>query len=368
MKLKQSSSLLTPIDRTETLIPPPLNPQRRPPTVKVLTSDDSVVIRIPEGVKLPIVATIRSSGTFDTQMSARQTRAGSAPEAGFVSEGTGVRSRSRAATISETTEPVSPVPENGPSLKSVRRGMLNISEASVPLPQSSDIVAQGEVFIPDHTKESDHKECANWTPPAEAEEESTEAEHHTPDRDASVENPPGSGQPTARSTTASTTGLEHLSAVEIPDIQIHAPSDAHSDVVLALGTGVINNAASAPVSSTKVTNTADRVSAPTAAASNLPAAIPGTEILPLAPPVDLPTPALPTVEAPHVVVPQVPATPARSLRGSKVGKRKRVVKKARKVVFRKRVLSMLLGREVAKTVHPLLEGGGRSSGRGESAS
>jgi hypothetical protein len=301
-------------------------------------------------------------------MSSRLIRAETVPEQGSDSNDIGARPRSRAATVKneeietveETSEPSSATPQKTPSVKSARRRVLNISEASVPPPQSSEIFAQGEVFVPDHTRESNHAECSNWTLPDESADDHPELDNSNPQHKNSAQNPPDTGDEAERSGTASTTDFERLSPLpphEVPEIWIHRPSDTDSNMA-ALGTGVISNAATARASPTTA------VTAPTEAAATLPAQVPGAETLPLAAPVNIPNPGLPAVDVARVGVPPVnAAVPAGNLPvGGKVGKRKHVIGKARKVLLRRRLLSMLLGRELAGTVHSLLNSAGGAAG------
>ena len=391
-----------------------------------------MVIRIPEGVRLPLVATIQSSGNFETHMSGRLFWAGSAPERRFSSSDTGEQPRSRAATIQETSEPADPTPKRPLSLRSARTGVLHVSEASVPAPQSSGISAQGEVFFPDHTRESGHGEPANRTPARVKDQETASSQTPTTDDDTSVENHPGSGQPTDRSESGSTSGLEQLTPFDIPDIRIQGPRET----VVNMGTGVIskpvnaskpteaatNNAATAseataghdPASPATVKNDGDTVSAPTAgdepvnvasaanateevpasaaasdtpdpapaaeigetasapanATSNLPVTVPGAEVLPLAAPIEPPAPTPPTADTPNLKAPAVglPPTapgPGVPLLGGRVHLKQNAVsvaRRMRKVILRRRVLEMLLGRELAGTVHPVLSGAGGTEG------
>ena len=281
------------------------------------------------------------------------------PEDETVSEHSTTRPRSRAATIAEASTTVSPTPKKTLSLRSVRRGILNISEASVPAPQRSEIFAEGELFKPDHIKDSDHAVCVNYTPPQEVEEPSAE-QHPVPegiqpdevnpvggkeveefladvDRPrevaTSVENRPLSVRSRAHNKIGSNPSPEQLEPVSIPDIQVHPPPEPDTNMGWGLGTPVINKGPSEPVSPTTVGNA---VGAPTTAAAGQSLTVPATGVLPLAPHVNLPTATLP-VEV-------------------KVSKRKRVIKRTRRMILSKPVLKLLLGREIASTVHPVLAG------------
>ena len=306
--------------------------------------------------------------------------------------------------------------------------MLHVSEASVPPPRSSDISAQGEVFFPEHTADSGHKERTDWSPPQEKEEETAGSQTPTPnDHHTSLENHPGSGHPSDRSKAASTTALEQITPLDIPNIQLQDPSKSDPN----MGAGVIskpvnasrqgeaatNDAATAsestaghdpaspatvkdvgepasaatagddPTNAESAANATEEVpapavandtrdpatakdigetaSAPTDAASNLPVAVPGAEELALAATIEPQAPSppatdAPTVDTPAVGVPLVVAPgPGVPLLGGRVHLEQNassVAKRMRKVVLRRRVLDVLLGRELAGTVHPVLSG------------
>ncbi len=380
-------------------------------------------------------------------MPGRQPGADSAPERGSFSEDDWERPRSRAATIPEVNEPASPIPKRPLSLRSVRKGVLHVSEVSVPAPRSSDIFAQGEIFFPERPKDSGHNFCTTWASPQEAETATPAAESYTPDGGTSIENHPGSGQPTDRSGTASTLRLEQLTPLAIPDIQVQAPSDTNSNMGTVLGTGVTKTPSNAPKTLETNKNAAEKVldapaasgsrsvatvntvaetasdltaadepaspamgnrindetseptaannraipasgnqiagaastpavadaaagmvtatdvaetePAPTDAVSNFQAAVPGAQVLPLAAPIDRPATSQSGVGLPPVgVTPVAASEPGGPPRGKSVPARQRVVKTARKVILRRKVLDMLLGRDLAGTVHPVLHGAG----------
>jgi hypothetical protein len=360
LRQKQSPSPVQASDRAEQpQIDPPAPAASKTtglPPVSILTTDHSISIHIPEGIKLPVIATIRSSGSFEAHMFSRQTRAGSAPERGSVSEDANQRPRSRAATIPEGSEPLSPTPQGTASLRSVKRGVLNISEASVPAPQSSEIFAQGEVFVPDHTKESDQAECPNFTPPAETEEDCPEAQPPTPRSAASTDqHPPPSETLVGQGEVVRDDKLERFSPRPIPEIKVHAPPETDSDVASSLGTGVIKNAANPLENPARVTDSLAASVGIAAAASNIPAAVPAPEVLPLVTPVQLPPQPLPDVGMPGVDILPLPVPGPPGLTRGKKGKQKRVIKKTRRFVLRRKLLEMMLGRELANLVHPLLK-------------
>lgn len=311
--------------------------------------------------------------------------------------------------------------------------MLHVSEASVPPPQSSDIFAQGEVFFPEHTAESGHNERANWTPSLEKEEETAGSQTPTPDGNTSLENHPGSVQPADRSDAFSTSGLERNAPLDVPDIQIEASSDTDSNMGTGVISKLVNASKSAdaatndaataseptaghdPASPATVKSVGDAASipaagddsvnvasaahateevpapgaandtpdpatathigenapAPTNTTSNLPVAVQGAKVLPLAAHIEPPAPTPPTVDTPTVDTPAVDVPPVDApgpgvpLPGGRVHVRKyavSVAKRMRKVILRRRVLDMLLGRELAGTVHQVLSGASGTGG------
>jgi hypothetical protein len=206
----------------------------------------------------------------------------------------------------------------------------------VPAPQSSDIIAQGEVFVPDHTKESNHAECANWTPPNESQEEQAEPVPAVVAEPQPAEQPPETeAAPTPQNPEGSSADHEQLSPVPIPEILIQGPPSPEPEMAgfLSLGTQAIKNATAAtPVGSP-------------------PAAVPGADAVPLAVPVEVP--AVPAVDVPGAPLP---------VGGGKGGKRKKIIQKLRKGILRKKLLAVLLGKEIANTVHPLINSAGGAAG------
>ena len=126
----------------------------------------------------------------------------------------------------------------------------------------------------------------------------------------------------------------------------------------ALGTGVIKRASGASLRPLPLTPDARSVPPAVASVSDPPVSISSAETPTLAPAVTVPTAALPSVQEP----PEIPSIhpPA-----GRVSKRKRAVRRARKLFLRKKLLTMLLGKELASTVHPVVSGtGGKAEGMG----
>ena len=349
-------------------------------------------------------------------MSSGRTRDDSAPGSASETEENSGKPRSRAATVqdlniatvTEASEPHSPAPESRPKLKEVRRGILSISEASVPLAQSSSIVAEGKVFAPQpgdrshpvkqeadseqgSIQEEDQpadnpgqtQETAQSTdtaqddpPNRQADSSYDTAQYHPPERQAgsSDEEQPGQSKckaleaalsPAHQKDPTDTGDLEQLSPVStpsVPIIEIHRPSDAESTMsVFAAMTAIPPSTpaspkpsalgSTAPAAATGVNST----DAPPRSPPNSPAA--PLNAVPAGLPVDGPDVTVPDVAMPGAGVPGVPQIEAPDLTvASKGKKRKRAVRKARKVILRKPVLVIILGREAAGTVHPLLSG------------
>lgn len=379
-----------------------------------------MVIRIPEGVKLPITATIQSSSSIEASMSSRDFPSEKNSQTRRTESTDGdTRRISRASTIPEASEPASPTPKRSISLKNVRRGVLNVSEAFVPLAQSSDIFARGEVFRPEHAKESNHQVCAKWTPRQESSEATTQPERWSPPEDSPTETPINTpvdppavkavdSRPASNySRTESTTSLERFSPAAIPAILIHAPPDTDQDMG-ALGTEVIKRVSGAPVTPRTVLHLVGAESRPPAPVADLPKPmtvvmpmnlpmntvpltqkrIPLTPIIPKPVPMDepllpvtplqspthasppatlleVPAPALPHHGLPDAGLPPLNAwfpAPADRHHKRKGKKHHRAIKKARKMILRRKILGLILSRELAEIVLPKLnerESGGR---------
>lgn len=272
-------------------------------------------------------------------MSRKDTRAWSATERLSTSDDAPVTRSSRPATIPEISKGASPILCRTPSLQSVQRGVLNISEASIPAPRSSDIVAQGEVFVPDHTKESSHAKCASWTPPDESQEDLADAGPVVPEEQESLTQLQETTEPYNQSTECGSADLEQLTPIAVPEIHIQGVPLPEPETH-ALDTQATQNATSA------------------APANNLPADILGADTMSLE--TSVTAPVVPNADISAVgVLPSPP--PSKKAAGTthsqtKGGKRKCILNRVRKGVLRKQILSLLLGRDLADIVHPVLNG------------
>ena len=306
-------------------------------------------------------------------MSSSRSRANSAPESAFESGDVSGMSRSRAATVqdsiietvTETSEPRSSASEERPKLKDVRRGILSISEASVPLAQSSPILAKGEISTsqpgnPGH-KVNEEVTCETGINQAgDQPADDSGPDPGTAEKAQGIQEPPAERQATHSDEAypddrvleapaplahqeehTNTEALEQFSTVPIPSvpiIEIHRPSDANSTMAV-LETNVLH-AASGSTPATPMPSMVD--SAAPASTSG----ITSRDGIPANPPVS---------SAGELDAAPVPTGPPV---GGKVKKRKKMVNKARKTFLRKRMLAFILGRKLAGTVHPLLSGAG----------
>jgi hypothetical protein len=211
-------------------------------------------------------------------------------------------------------------------------------------------VVQGEFFVPEHGERLTHENCISPAP--------VEDNHRDDPGPTEAVQRPGEADQTSPTVEQKRTdaGIRPLPLIPIPDIQVHAPPDASRDTGATMGTDMMSNQESVPVSPTTIIA---NVQQPPASAK--PALDPS---IGAAPPLDFlgRPPALPG--SPHVNIskvqfPTLPgasrdvATKARK-RERIIGKAKRAVGRTRRLVLRKRVLSVLLGKDVAETVHPLL--------------
>jgi hypothetical protein len=276
-----------------------------------------------------------------------------------------------------------------PFLAQISKGRLNVSEVSILPPRGSEISAQGQVFVPVHEHPSEwdsaairsysEKEDQGIDPATESpaqphqSDEAASAISTTPNNDlGSLEQ---SATPATEVNSAadqaeagpsesgaagiitnhfskSDSALDQISSTSkrpaplysasIPEIRIHRPSG--TIMAASLGTSALNSAS--------VPGTPGPTAAlPTPGAGSGPlGAIPdATAALPI--PANLPIdPSTVTNAAPGAV----PGQPLGG-KGGKRGIRKKVVGKTRKMVVRKPVLAVILGRDVANLVHPLLQ-------------
>ncbi|KIW96759.1 uncharacterized protein Z519_02150 [Cladophialophora bantiana CBS 173.52] len=375
------------------------------PRIKVKASAQSISIIIPEGVKLPIVATIESAGSFEleTQMPTSSVKERS-EASGTTGGGPGTRGMSRrrntfseratagAARDSESQEIIAGL--GLPFLARVTKGRLNVSEASIPAAQSTDISAPGRVFIPahqppggqpsyplhDHSKEGaerergvtgapeslgelqkepdaqaktrpalDPQDPQNTAPPeietqSEAEGSVPSAAEPSSDPLTKPEDIPGLG-------VDASSKAEYTEPFSIPEIRIHRPSG--TVMAASLGTTATGGASESPTPVQSATEQS-ATTTPLNAASNPVGAAPAPTSF-LVKPVTVTN----TVPVNAVTSAQPLAVSGLPLR-AKLGKRKRVIRKVRRVVVRKHLLAIILGRDLANAVHPRLNTAGKT--------
>ncbi|OAG38394.1 hypothetical protein AYO21_07377 [Fonsecaea monophora] len=386
-------------------ISPDFCPPADRPQIKVKASAQSISIIIPEGIKLPIVATIESAGEFDfeTQMSTSNVGEQSEPSS-ITGDDPSARGMSRRQKTSseQTTTGAIQASENQeiragwalPFLARVSKGRLNVSEASVSAPQSTDFSAAGQVFLPPHERAPeevsdplhDHLKAAeveetdslDASEPVKEPREGSDLQDRTePEIDPlepvvtaplqveSASEPeeadPGSVEPAPTSSPKSANAVDPVAdsapqvedpqAFSIPEIRIHRPSGTITSEIV--GISGVNDASMAPIPEQTATEQSP-AGTPLNAVSNPAGAV--------SPPTTLPTdPTAVTNVAPiNTVVSAVPIpVPGLPLAG-KIPRRKRVMRKARRVIVRKRLLSLILGRDLANVVHPQLNTTGES--------
>ncbi|EXJ62970.1 hypothetical protein A1O7_03414 [Cladophialophora yegresii CBS 114405] len=298
-----------------------------------------------------------------------------------ISEGFGSQASENQAIISKI---------NLPFLSSRGIGRLNVSEASIPAPRSSDISAQGQVFVSherpggpvvealhDHPKRSN--EAATKTPEAsEPPANPPRDEHFQP---ADTPSDPGVAQGTApedpkaslpSTTTADTTRpalplfTQSESAVEVtgqpfaklgptqarsvPAIRIHRPSG--TVMAESVGTTAINGA-KLPATPMQSALEQSPPIAGTAALNPL-----STTVAAIPAPTNLPVDTSNVTNAVSVATSALPSLPV----GGNVGKRKRVIRKTRRLVVRRRLLAIIIGRDLANVLHPQLNAAGNVAG------
>jgi hypothetical protein len=261
------------------------------------------------------------------------------------------------------SEPTTPLSEKQefpagfglPFLARVSRSRLNVSEASVPAPSSSDISASGEVFIPAHDHPSEWEAKIYQTArtieetTANKEVELTETPHEPSapqskivekdsDQETREGNPERSGLASSQHDQIPTSQPVPNAFGEIlepiPVIRIQRPSTP--TMATSLGTSVVSSGAGA-------TGT---LPAPTGHPIDPRSTINALPVGSLASALPLPLPG----PGPGLLV------------GGKKGKVKKLIGKARKHVIRKRLLAIVVGREVANIVHPLLSQVGNTAG------
>ncbi|KEF61810.1 uncharacterized protein A1O9_03380 [Exophiala aquamarina CBS 119918] len=334
------------------------------PQIKVLTSGQSVSIIIPRGVQLPIIATIQPAGYVNSQMSEDtphvRSESSNSPTPTSSAE-PGPSQDHRRARNSESATPQSegqgfPVGFGLPFLARVRKGRLNVSEASVPAPTSSDISATGEVFTPAHHHPSewegkiyqrtqtfeeiaaDRATSVPETPQEAYAQQSKTADNYSGEDILENKTAEQSGSDLAQHDQSSTSQPNPNVFGEIleriPVIRIQRPSTP--TMAASLGTSVVSRVAGA----TSVVPAAATPSLPIDAGS-------ATSALPVG-----------ALTSTLLTPPPVPGLSG----GGKKAKLQKLTAKIRKQVVRKRLLALLLGREVANLVHPLLSQIGNTAG------
>lgn len=390
-----SSSSVAPSESTQSSIPPPGRwSEEEKPQIRVRASSNSISIIIPEGFQLPLVATISSAGSFETQMSSIKN-----DQESEVTNTSGETSRPtlrpRRVTISGQSTTSSPDCEVQdisagfalPFLARISEGRLNVSEASISAPQYSDISAQGQVFAPSH-QVADEVEA-----PRDADDDnpSTSPTPTTVDPDngaatRSTSAPPGivGEHDSTSSTTVDPEPLESnrtknenqqqtligpanlvptpasksdrdvnqlsdglptntpFNAFELPQIRVHRPSGT---IITAMSSpGVPPTPAPSAVDQIPGTAQAPLDASPfTNPVTPLPAGLPNVSAVADALPLNAATNALPVV--PQLGIPGL---------SGKISRRRKVVQKVRKTVIRKKLLQLIIGRDLANLVHPVL--------------
>ncbi|OQV08196.1 hypothetical protein CLAIMM_12506 [Cladophialophora immunda] len=374
------------------------------PRIQVKASARSISIIIPEGVKLPVVATIESAGSFEfeTQMSTSNDREASksSSTAGF-DPNTREMSRRQETLSEQTATEAIRASENQeiiaglglPFLARVSKGRLNVSEASISAPQSADVSASGQVFIPPHERSpeevpdplhhhsreaevkprGDHETSEPLKEPREvlssqaitepALDPAGPADTASPESERELkaeEADPSSEEPASTSVTKSENPFDPVAAISsevddprpfsIPEIRIHRPSGT----VMSDSPGAADtNSSSMSPTTVQTAKEQSPTTTPLKAVSN-----PITAVLELSPlPVD-PTSATNAVPI-DAVASTLPVSVSVLPVAGKIGKRKRVIQKARRVIVRKHLLAIILGRDLASVVHPQLNAAGK---------
>lgn len=399
-----SSPLLSPTE-----IVKPCNQSAAPevPQVKVKVSARSVSIIIPKGIELPIVATIQPAGSFEAQMFG-----GKSGDGGEASGATGDEipiQNSRQASLSR--QPSGTVVREGedqeiiaglglPFLARVSKGRLNVSEASNPAPQSSEVSAQGQIFIPAHQHPNEWEPETVETPARNADRILEQSEpqkrldselpsaglngpaatdrgdtQDTQTDERVIQQPLSNGTEfVAESSAQVLPNAERVASVSssksapegsgfVPDIKVHRPSATVR--VTSPGERAMDSTTN-PSASVPAAPPPTPAVAPTTPRENksdpLPTAMVPTEI-----PVDqtavTSTVSVDAITAPNAgraestpsaVPDQPPSPPSLPSRGG-VGRRKRVVLRTRSILVRKHILDVVIGRELASEVRPRLE-------------
>ncbi|KAK4940099.1 hypothetical protein LTR10_019728 [Elasticomyces elasticus] len=271
-----------------------------------------------------------------------------------------------------------------PFLARISKGRLNVSEASIPAPRSSDIMAHGQVFTPTHelsrelvmdvdqAQPEEHPAVADPEHNAHSDETITVIAFTAEKAPTGTEDEapfPQLAEPTTTDATAapadlksdrdsalaqiakSLPKLESLEPLGVPQIRLHRPS----------GTIMPPSFETSAVNSDEVpaTPVQSLVQSPQEATTALPEAI--DSVTAAGPPfsngpVDTPsdTNAIPPNNVAATEGPAEEPNDRRPPKAKKGRRRKKMVRKARKIVVRKSLLKIILGRELANVVHPKL--------------
>lgn len=349
--------------------------------IEAYLSDGVIRIRVPEGITLPLIATIQTTGLLKSQMNGSRGISSNSPTQSRTRTSTNDQARSEDLTgVDETVSSANTYisnNENAGSAEMIKNrrpnsggGHLDVSEASVLVPQSSGISASGAVFIPPHEhstaskEEILHLQRPLGPEPADDVKRASKKEganakldiganpvkvtpQDTPDSAIGPQEPTSSANPLDRSSESKSHDRAVTSVVNafgetsdpIPEIRIQRPSAP--SMASSLGTSVMQGAKSP--------------AAPPGSPSNDPSGVLGVAATNVALPMDTPNNAIPL---PLDVVGSGLALPLSAPgAGKKHRIRSRVVGKARKVLVRRRLLALILGKDLANTVHPLVKQG-----------
>jgi hypothetical protein len=321
------------------------------PRIRVQSSAHSISIIIPEGAKLPVVATIQGEGPFDLDTDM------------FSSLFTRSRSSSPKAT-------------------KARKNPINVSEASTPAPAESGVSAEGQVFGPNQkqitdqhvatlqylehpARKTDKKKTESHAtePLAEAEvmQEITAADSDGLNHNAAVKSgsetsreqglndntaTPVVARPSPRLFTQSESAIGVLqdsagpfgppNPRSVPEIKIHRPSVTEP----ALGTLAINgNKQSFPESTPPDGNAATSAAVLAGGCTLSSAATPVQVVQGM------------SLVRPLTAVPSIGTLPSVETTKRKVKRRERFVRKLRKLIVRKHLLQILVGQDLATVIH-----------------
>ncbi|KIW71446.1 hypothetical protein, variant 2 [Phialophora macrospora] len=271
-----------------------------------------------------------------------------------------------------------------------RKGRLDVSEASIPAPQSSDISAQGQIFVShehsggkvvedshDHpdksTEEATNTPETSQTPAKLPRDEQSQLPKAFSDSDvaqeiavdypkeASAPSPTTSNtaRPALHPFTQSETAVEVIAessgkfvpvqAHSIPAIEIHRPSGTAMAAAVGITATNSANVPATPTQSALEQSPADAGTAPLNNLSTVVAAIPALANLPVDP-----SNVTNAISAGTSAI-SLPLPPPGLSTSGKGGKKKRMVRKTRKLLLRKRLLAIIIGRDLADVVHPQLK-------------